>query len=95
MFIGPGILRRTVNGADHNRTLTSTVASEKCVGHPSGNTDRHTNTTGGSKADEFVLDSLTVPVTALSSKDKFALEDASVPGETGSGGETRVANLRE
>lgn len=91
----PGTLRRIVVGIDHNRANSSTVAPEKRTGHYSGNHDVHANTVGGTKTNEFVTDSGTATVTALSHKNRLPDEWMTAPGEAGPSGEACVANTLE
>lgn len=85
--MNPLVLCCVRSGHDHNCTNSSTVASEKWVGHPPGNSDAHTNTAGGTVSWDIVRDSVARSRTALLSSDRFASDKSTVTGEAGSGGE--------
>ncbi len=89
--MGPGNLCCILMGPDHNCPSSTPVAPEKCTGSHPLNPDVHSNTTGGTKTDEFVVDPVAVSVSALGTKDALTDDKTAVPGETGSLGEARLA----
>ena len=88
--------RRTVNGADYNRTCLILAVLEKRLGLKFYQTDVYVNVVGGLKLDEPAAD-LALALSLISSlSDRIVPDDLFAVGELGLAGECRsVANLEQ